>query len=73
MRLSVVKVYRHEDEAVLLTQHLTGCGVYGMYRRKDKYFEIVVGEHDLDLALNLIATCPMLKELAYKKHKFGEN
>lgn len=72
MKMLIVKVFRHEEEAVLLTEHLTRSGIYGIYRPRDKFFELLVREFDFETAINLVENCPMIKDLkSYKDSKLG--
>ncbi|SMF26182.1 hypothetical protein [Pseudobacteriovorax antillogorgiicola] len=72
MVLQGVKIFRSEEEAILLNEHLTRSGVYSLYEAHGNKFILKVRAVEIDLAVNLISNCPMLKDLQkYKASKLG--
>lgn len=62
MRLQCVKIMGTEDEAILLTEHLTRCQVYSLYECVDAKYYVKVRVNDIEHATNLISNCPTLRE-----------
>ena len=69
MRLQGVRIFRKEQEAILLTEHLIRSGVYSLYERNQNGFMLKVRVTDVDTAINLIANCPMLRDLESSRAK----